>query len=587
LWTARIDDVSIVKGETSIDFDTGAGSFFSMVGNLQEVWVGSTPAANDVGRLRIKSISSGDAGVTGTLTVGGHSHPLQDDLYLTFLHDYPLKPKFSYIDPSTETWYMDDDVTYSDQHTKPPPVVIAGPHRAAFLDDVSGDVLFNVDASASYTIASGATKSSYGLTVASTAGAPTVNFNTGTGLGDITFDAAGVYWARYTVTDSNGKTQESYRCYIIHDPDAQAGSYPWTFCERVQLEDDWENGGWTAGVRAKDDFALSDIPDHTLCIIWQDAEYGGTQGPITFLPDDNQAVFVGYVREDSDTQDMAAGFGEVDLVLSTIEGRLRRIFSFSTSLIADKNPNDWYEYESWITCGRIVHDLFLWRCNLLEIADVFGLTDDTLNRMFQAFDEGNIYDNANNFLYNEGIRKRVLCDQGGRVHISSEQQLLVDSDRGALTTSFELIQTAGIGDYGESLVIERKQEFQVPFVTGNGIYWDGATWDGDNRPEATGDFCSIAPGGKPLYDGPSPQDFPKQTVSSQANLNAIIGRYEAKLNNPVGEIILRFHGAYNTVLDAAYGEEYIMDLQASENPRGDLRGFSWPWDLGGSCLVRA
>ncbi len=569
LWNARINDGGIVKGETSIVFDGGSGSFFSMVEGVQEVWVGTAAGANDVGRLRIKSISSGDAGVTGTLTVGGHSHPLQDGQFLTFFHDYPLKPKFSFIDPGTENWFMDDDVNYTDRHDEPRPVVVAGPQRADFIDVTTSDVVFNVDSASSYAIESGASISSYGLSVASTAATPVVSFSSVTGLGDITFDTPGYYWAKYTVTDSNGKSMDSYRLYMIHDSTLQTGPFPWTFCERLQLENDWENGGWTAGLRASDDFDFANIPDHALCIVWQEGSFDGTVGSVTFLPDKSKAVFVGYVREDSDTQDMASGFGEVDLVLSTIEGRLRRLFNFSTSLIVKNgNPTEWYEYRQWQTPGTIVHDLFLWRSTVLEIADVIGLKDDTVNRMFQAFEEGNVYDNANNFLYTEAIRKRILCDQGGRVHLSSDQQLLVSADRAALVTAFPIIQTAAIADYGESLVLESRQEFEVPFITANGIFWNGTDFDGDGKPKSTGDFCAIAPGGKPLYDGPNPQDFPKQTVTSQANLNAIAGRYEAKINNPIGEIVLKFHGAYHTVLDCAYSEEFTMDLQASENPRG-------------------
>lgn len=575
LWKARVNDGSIVKGQTSIPFDAGTGSFFSLIEGLQEIWVGTTDGAHDVGELRIKSISSGDGGVTGTVTVSGHSLSVGDDYYLTFKHDYPLKPKLSYIEsltPDTEAWYMDDDVVYSDQHLEPRPVGIAGPHRAAYLDETTLDVTFNVDASNSYPIASGATISSYSLSVASTADTAVVNFNTGTGLGDITFDTPGFYWAKYGVTDSNGKTQYTYRCYIIHHPDVDQNEYPWVDCESVQLEADWESGGWTCGITAQDNVLLSDIPDHALCIVWQDAYYGTTKKNITYLPDQNSAIFIGYVREDSQTQNMQDGFGDVDLRLSTIDGRLRNIFSFSTSLIAKNGtPSDWWEYKNWQTCGTIIHDLFLWRSTLLEVADVIGLTDNGLFRIFQAFDEGSIYDNANNFAYNEGIRSRILCDQGGRVHLSEDQQLMIDSDRSALTTMFELVQTSGIADYGNVFTMTRRQENSAPFVTSNGIYWDGNTWDAENKPDATGEFCSIAPGGKPHWDGANPQDFPKQTVTSQDHLNQITGRFLAKTNNEVPEVTLEFHGSYNTVLDIAYSEQYIMDLQASEN----IRGITW------------
>jgi len=569
LWKARINDGSIVKGETSIAFDTGTGSYFSMVEALQEVWVGSADEDDDVGRLRIKGISSGDGGVTGTVTVGGHSLQLGDDQYLTFKHDYPLKPKFSlveYVSEGVEDWFMDDDVTYSDQHKYPPPVVVAGPHRAGFLGS-GGTVLFNVTAANSYAIASGATISSYALSVASTAGTPTVNFNGGTGVGDITFSAAGYYWAKYTVTDSNAKSQISYRLYIIHDPDRSQGSYPFVDCDSLTLENDWDLGGWTANFSAHDSASISEIPDGTLAIIWQSVDYGGTVKNITFLPDQTAVIMAGYVRGDTTKQDMKEGTGDVDLLITTVEGRLRRIFNFSTSLLAVQNdPSDWYEYSSWQTIGTVIHDLFLWRSTILEIADVIGLKDNTMNRVFQGFDEGNIFDNANTFAYDEGIRAKIQCDQGGRIRLVHDQQLLIDSERSSLVTAFAVTKTPVTGDFGGELVIPRKTEFEAPFVTANGFAWDGATWDADGKASPS-DYCSIAPGGKPLWDGPDPQDFPKQTVSSQANLNELCGRFLAQVNNPIEEVAVEFHGCYITVLDCAYGEEYTMTLQTVDTPR--------------------
>jgi len=561
LWSARLNDATVVKGETSIDFNAGTGSFFSMIEALQEVWVGTALQSDNVGRLRVKAISSGDGGVTGTVTVAGHSHQLQDNNYLTFYHNYPLKPRRSYIDPATEIWYMDDDIVYSNQNTQPPPVVIAGDHRAGFL--VSGSFAINVDASNSDPKAASIT--SYALTVASTAGTPTVNFNTGTGLGDITFTAAGYYWAKYTVTNSNGKSQVSYRLYMVHDPDRTAGSYPFIDCDQITIENDWEGGGWTAGIKAMDYATLADIPDHTLVVIWGESYYNGTESQITFLPDNSTTVFTGYVRGDADAQDWATSVGEVDIVMSTVEGVLRQLHSFSTSLIAAQSPVKWYEGKTAQKPSDIVHNLLRWRTTLYEVCDVLWEADDTLLRMFQGFDEGNPYDMVNVFLYDESIRARVQCDQGGRIHIVDDQQLMIDSDRSGLTTIFAISSLPGIADFGGPMAIPRKPEFEVPFVTANGFYWDGAFVDG--KPDAD-EFCSIAPGGKPLWRGPSPQDKPKQTVSSQDHLNQIAGRHEAKINNPIEEFRIELHGNYLGVFDCAYSEQFTMDLQASQNPRG-------------------
>jgi hypothetical protein len=571
LWKARINDGSIVKGETAIDFDTGTGSFFSFIEGIQEVWVGTTDGDKDVGRLRIRSISSGDAGVTGTVTVAGHSLPLQDAQYLTFLHHYPLRPRYSYLDYDTDSWYMDIDIDYTDQHEEPPPVVIAGPHRANFLDDTPEWVL-NVNAADSYAIASGASISSYGLSVASTAGAPTVNFSSVTGLGDITFTLPGYYWAKYTVTDSNGKSQNSFRCYFVQENDRSSQWYPFVDFETLEIGGDWESGGWLASMDAKDNYSFDDIPEHTLAVIWRRSWYGTTEKNITYLPDSCSTIFAGYARNEVQEQDFATGIGNLDFNLGTIEGKLRQIYSFSASIVAQQGSvDDWFEGPTWMTCGIIAHFLLRWRSTLFEVADVIGLKDNTLLRVGFEPDDSNLYDMVNNFTLEEGIRAKLVCDQGGRMHLTNDIQLLTDSERGALSTVFDIKKDAGAADYGGSLVMPRTPENEVPFVTSDGVYWDGTTFDADGLPEATGDWCVIAPGGVGLEEGPTPKDFPRQTVSSLQHLKEIAGRFLAKTNNPVDEVRFAFSGDYLGVLDVAYDDAvWTTSLQAGDTPRGEV-----------------
>lgn len=485
LWKARIDNGSIVKGETSIAFDGGTGSYFSIIGELQEIWVGTIDGAKDVGRLRIRGISSGDGGVTGGVTVAGHSLPLQDDLYLTFLHHYPLRPRYSYLDYDTDSWYMDINIGYTDQHEQPPPVVIAGPHRAGFLDDTP-ELLFYVDATDSYAIASGATITSYGLSVASTAGTPTVNFSSLAGTGDITFTAPGYYWAKYTVTDSNGKSQDSYRCYFVHVRERVNAWYPFVDAETIELAGDWEEGGWTATLDARDGYSLDEIPDHTLAVIWRESWYGDTKKNITFLDDECSTIFAGYVRDDTQEMDFAQGVGIADLVLGTVESKLRRIYSFSASIVAQRySVDDWFEGPNWMTVGVIAHFLLRWRSTIFEVADVIGLDTNTLRRPGFEPDDSNLYDMVNTFTLEEGIRAKLVCDQGGRMHLTYDIQLLTNSERAALSTVFDIKKDPDAGDYGGSLTIPRQPEYEVPFITSDGVYWDGTDWDDEDRPEPT------------------------------------------------------------------------------------------------------
>lgn len=569
LWKARIDDGSIVKGQTSFTYDQGTGSHYGLIGAFQEIWVGTTDGDNDVGVLRVRGISTGDGGVTGGVTVAGHSLPLQDNQYLTFLHHYPLRPRYSYVDPATGVWYMDTIIAYTDEHEKPPPVVVAGPHRAGFLDDTP-EFIINVDVSGSYAIANGASVSSYALSVASTAGTPVVTFNTSTGLGDIEFTAPGYYWAKYTVTDSNGKSQDSYRCYFVHEDDRSSSWYPFVDMESLEIGGDWDSGGWIATMDASDNYSFEDIPSNTLAVIWRRSWYGATEKNITYLPDQCSTIFAGYVRDEMEQQDFAAGTGLVDFALGTVEGKLRQIYSFSASIVAQKTSvDDWFEGPNWMTAGIITHFLLRWRSTLFEVADVIGLNNNTLRDAGFEPDDANLYDMVTTYTLEEGIRAKLICDQGGRMHLAYDVQLLTDSERGALSTAFDIKKDAGAADYGGTLTIPRQPEKEVPFVTTDGVYWDGTDWDENDYPESTGDWCVIAPGGVGLEDGPAPKDFPRQIISSLNHLKELGGRFLARVNNPIEEIRIDFAGDYLGALDVAYDDAFwTISLQASDTPRG-------------------
>lgn len=274
LWAARVNNGAITREATTIAFDGGSGTSFGTIEALQEVWVGTTAGGNEIGRARIRSITSGDGGVTGTLVVAANALVWADNAYLTFKHDYPLKPRFPYIDPDTELFYKDRDIAYTDENEEPPPVVVAGPHRAGFV--VGSDIVFYVDASASYAVADGTTISSYALSVAPSSGV-TVSFSSTTGVGSITITNPGIYWAKFTVTDSNGKSQISYRALFAHSTNPTNANYPFVdFTVGNGLTGDWERGGWNAGINVYNDADLEDIPDGTLMVIWQTLAYDDT-----------------------------------------------------------------------------------------------------------------------------------------------------------------------------------------------------------------------------------------------------------------------------------------------------------------------
>jgi hypothetical protein len=680
LWEARINDPLIVMGETTIAFDNGSGSFFGYIEALQEVWVGTTAGADDIGRLRIKSIASGDAGVTGTVVVSGHSFSINDDHYLTFKHDYPIKPKWSFVD-SNEVFYMDDNITYTNQNVELPPVVIAGPHQANHI--FAGTLHIRVDASRSYPMSPGATISTYAIQVRSTTGtADVTNFSTSTGAGFIIVTTPGIYWAKYTVTDSDGRSSSSFRCYMVHTEEEEAI----TAFQRATVEGDWNRGGWESVFKLDGDFDLSTVPDYALAILWHEPIWNdvigrGTQviaghvGPtgdkvvfhnprvfytptgggnmdITFKtrltiygeapavgystswnvtvdgcgitpvtevttaygyleinlsvvgcdptgtihfnfngqdivqwPFDqsdphepfietysltdigHKNLMVGYVIKDQEEKDTSSGIEKDELYIATAQEMLSK-FAFSMSLISiPGTPAYWYEGPSWQTMGTILHHWWYWRSTLFETTDVFNLTDYplTLRRAMGAFDAGNLYESANEFIQDKGVRCKVISDRMGRLFMTPLHNMLTDLERSNLEIMFEIRRR------DRANVVSRVREpiNRAPFVDVSGFSWDGSfTAEGIADAQA---HCAIAPGGKPDWHGADPASLDFQTwndAAPAAHARAIAGRFFAAINNHYPEVRLEMAGNYSGVFEVAYPVCWTIDFQPTDLPKG-------------------
>jgi hypothetical protein len=287
LHTSRVN-ASPSRGAQSIAFDGGAGSHYAAVEAGQTLWVGSTPGAVDFGRVRIQSVTSGDAGVTGTYTVDPNTIVWINNLYLTTKHNYELWPWYPYINPSTEVFYKNRTLAYTDQNTNVSPVVIANIWpRAQFIRN--GEAVFWVDASDSYAIKNGETISSYSLTAYPTTGV-TVTFNSGTGVGYVvaTSLTQEYYWLKFTVTDSNGESQSAYHCIYAHNPDRTGSTFPHIDFQVNQLVGAWDRGGWYAQLMLHDNSSLADVPDETFSVLWKESYWGIDAKLPTLIRDGNR-----------------------------------------------------------------------------------------------------------------------------------------------------------------------------------------------------------------------------------------------------------------------------------------------------------
>jgi len=288
LWTAKVTS-SAARGITSISFDTGSGLDFSAIEAGQVVWVSANSGKKDLGVLRIRSITSGDGGVTGTVDVAWHGYAFGPGAFLTFVHDYPIAAKYPWLGQTglmgtDEVFYKDVFDTYVNQTEADeirPVVDYIISHRAGFIRN--GEQTFWVDLTPSYAMAPGASISSYALSVYPTTGV-TVTFNTSTGKGYVVVTDTTIqyYWLKMTVTDSNANSRVHHACVMSHDPVSANGNYPIKGFESGQFSDDFENGGLTARIdmnRRLDeiftgDRSGEDMIDTAFAVLWKETVMG-------------------------------------------------------------------------------------------------------------------------------------------------------------------------------------------------------------------------------------------------------------------------------------------------------------------------
>lgn len=575
IWAAVIND-TVSRGDTAFNFAGGTGSLFGAIEGDMTVWIGTTVGSNDVGKLRVRAISSGDGGVTGTLTVATHVLSIQNGYFLTFKNTHELWAKYPYlntVDPdnleSTE-FLKDYDIPYTNQNQNIKPVVIAGSHQAKFIYDIVGYWRVISQLPDSYTLAPGATITNYAATCVPSTGV-TISINASTGYGYVEFTQPGQYWVKYTITDSNGATESSYRYYYAHSQDPSNAHYPHVDFTISNITGDWSTGGWSTSLDFHDNIALTNIPDEALTIIWAEYYFDTEHYPITLLPNECTNLITGYLRIDRNNEVLTTGVNKVNCTVNTVENLLANHFMFSVSLEAvNHTPNYWYEYRAELTNGRAVHHFWRWHSTLMQICDVVGLDYNSDLRAFAEMEDGTLYTMADDILLNKGINTHVVADKGGRLWLTPDIQLLNDTERAALDTIFEITEDDQSGD----VIIGRNQPDRTVFTKVSGFYWDGsfitsATDECPNPPcPDVEPFCSSAPTDLPGDDGPSVTSHDNQTLSSQNDCNELAGRFYAKENNLYPEYQFTTHGNYSGVFDVAYPVFWYTSIIAE-------RGFTW------------
>jgi hypothetical protein len=558
LLTGQVNNGSIARGATSIAYDNGAGSGYS---SIQAGQVLQVVTATRTEAVRIKAISGSQT--SGTITVASNSILWGDNQALTVIEDYPIVPKNPYFNISG-AFYKDGDIAYSDQNEEPPPVVIAGPHRAQFLDD-EGETYFQFRQSDCYAIAPGASLSSLAVSVAPSAGVTITNEGGGSWSAIIT--TAGQYWAKLTATDSNGKTQVSYRRLWAHSTDPTDEDYPYTDFTIETLAGAWGRGGWSLGITVHGTADESDFPPGALICLWYQVKYGDDEEFIGGWDNGMEVLFTGYIRQgtvQADWDHSTVSFEAVSptAVLAEI------VIGSNAFLEAKASPANWNQYKNTaLTTGRALHHYLLWHSTILECTDVAGLLDDSTLRAGAVFQKSDLYSQVLSVCEQQGINAKLVSDHQGRLYLVRNLQLRNDTDRAAATTTVTLTETDRVGEIG----IVDQQSAEVAMTFANGFTFDGTT---------VAAVCARSPGSTPHSSGTQFETRSGQIVPNQTAINQLAGRFWATANKPYKEVRLKLHGIWAGVADILGDEWWAINVA----PTGNNRGIDW---VGQKALVRS
>jgi hypothetical protein len=535
LLDARVNDAGIARGERSIIYNGGSGNF-PLIETHQLIKISALGAGQyEKGIFWIKNITG--TVVAGTITMPENSVDWDDNDYVRIEHFYGLHPRLPNFDVATEIFYKDigtgpTGVTYAaagDPNLDTPPVVCVTPHRAREYRGTP--IVFDFDAGDSYAIADGTVVISYAASVQPVAGAVLV-INGGTGVGTLTCSIAGQWWVKFTATDDNGKSQDSYRSFNTNPPDVKMTYNP--------LQGDWPRGYVFSIDLPSTDNLLTDVPDGALAVLWYDNKFDGVSGFVDLWGDWDGHICYGYLRRDTSQTSYETGAEVVSFEFTTAEALLDSMSEYgSIDLEAKASPAEWYEFDANnLTPGTGADHILRWHSTAHLVCELWGFKDNDKEMQFMVASEGSLLQRVNNLGWQKGIFASLVSDRMGRLHFVQDSQMLNDTDRAALDTVFTLDAKDVSGD----IVVPREPEKRVLLSNLDGFTFDPATLTSDA-------FMALAPGTAPEPFGTGKSKVSGQVVEDQTDVNERTGRLHSVANAQYGPWPLRFRGNYLGAFD--------------------------------------
>jgi hypothetical protein len=290
---AQINSGSLAKGSMAIPYDTVTTGSYGTVWPGMTMYIGTTLGNNDVGTIRVKSITS-----TVITVAENYEINWQDNLYLTIIKFNEVWPVVQRVIVSTGTHsqcWKDYDIAWPGDDTAFKfPVWTMGSHWAGFKGVVnnyqSGIVWMKDPQPTSNTLIWDFEGGS-------------IAHSTSTGTVPVTYNTPGHYTTTLSVVQG-GITGSSYRQVSIYDRPGEGSNVPIQKFTLDSLSGSRRNNGYSATITVREQ--IPSIIVGALVCIFGDFQYGSTvlnpnNNPLDLSYEQSRIdnLFVGYIQQNS------------------------------------------------------------------------------------------------------------------------------------------------------------------------------------------------------------------------------------------------------------------------------------------------
>jgi hypothetical protein len=579
MLAAQVNDAAAAPGLMVVTYNNVTYGAYTNIKSGMTMYVGTTPGARDVGRIRVRSAT----GVAVTVAVNSDI-VWADDLFISVVQFWEIDAVYPrmYVpdtdDPTTQIWYKDYDIAYTNQNSALGSLCLCmGQHYAGFMDTATGTCGVYYSATGSSNLRGQALTYYWtfegGIPATSNALTP----------GTVNYGMPGHYTTELIMSGTTAG-DVSYRHVSIYNRPEHGTSNPILNWEFLSLDGSRDMAGYQARIKIRDN--ISDVVDGALIVIFADDKYNATTQSIGGNAINRQSIFfMGYVLDNSITYNYEDNSLECTVGSPTEVMKLSSGFGVALNSSADPEteaatddniPSAWALLLN-MNCGRAMYHYLRWHSTVLYTNDFQFVGEDKNIKYFDS-DRESIYDAINNLMAGT-LYGEIVCDRQGKIW-AEVSMAATDSATGTFPSVMDVTKQDWIGTPS----IEETFNYKTGFLEMGGVSLEIVSG-------SSSAFLSQAPGEWPSYRG-GVKRIEGLAVNNQADLNVMCGNVFAYINSKYSHVELDLSGNYRNI-DIAPQEIINLSLEATDNPRRITwnkkafhpTGMSWSYDAKAGTLL--